>query len=106
MEAQERATRPIACTLGATDFAARAERWRRLGARAALERVETPQGTRVRFRGEPGVEDDLRELVALERTCCAFADWSVAVADGEVALEISAGGEAVPVVQGMFAGLL
>jgi hypothetical protein len=32
---------PIACTLGADDLAAQAERWRRLGARAAIDRVET-----------------------------------------------------------------
>lgn len=97
---------PIACTLGPSDLALQAERWHRLGARAALDRVETPQGVRLRFRREPGVEDELGQLVAVERVCCAFADWSLHVDGEEITLELAAKGEAVPVVQGMLSGLL
>jgi hypothetical protein len=97
---------PIACTLGADELAAQAERWRRLGARAGLGRVETPHGLRLRFRSAQGVEVELRQLVAVERACCAFADWSLHVDGEEIVLDLAAEGEAVPVVQGMLSGLL
>ncbi len=71
-----------------------------------VEAEPTERGLRLVFRREGGVEDEVRELAALERECCAFADWSVSVTDGSVALEVSgASGEAIAAVQAMFADL-
>jgi hypothetical protein len=55
-----------------------------------------------RFRNEPGVEEELRELARLERRCCAFADWAVGTEDGLAILDVEgAGDETVAAVQAM-----
>jgi hypothetical protein len=97
---------PIACSLGRDDLAARQVRWHQLGAHAALEVVSTERGLRLVFRRDPGVEAELRELAALERECCAFADWTVSAADGSVMLEVSgASEEAIAAVQAMLGSM-
>jgi hypothetical protein len=81
-------------------------RWHQLGARASVEVASTEHGLRLVFRRDPGVEDELRELAALERECCAFAAWTVSAVDGSVVLEISgASDEAIAAVQAMFGSL-
>ena len=81
----------------------RAERWRELFARARPTVTQTPLGLRLAFAPAPGVEQELQELAALERVCCAFADWSVSAAGSEVVLEVAADGpEAVAAVHAMF----
>ncbi len=97
---------PVACSLGRDDLTQRQARWERLTARTAVERAPTDRGLRLVFGREPGVEEELRELAALERECCAFADWSVSESGGSVVLDVggsSAG--AVVAVQAMFGGL-
>lgn len=97
---------PIACSLGQDDLADRRERWHTLADRAIIDVAPTDYGLRMHFRDEPGVEAELRALAALERDCCAFADWTV-LADGK-ALAIDVRGssaESVPVVQEMFTSL-
>jgi hypothetical protein len=91
--------RVICCTLGSVDLAAQRRRWQALAASTRVEREELTNGLRLTFG--PGAEDQLEELVAVERECCAFADWAVA----GTALEITAAGDAVPVVHDMFKSL-
>ena len=45
------------------------------------------------------------QFVEIERECCAFADWELASGEGAFTLEITAAGDAIDVVQGMFSGL-
>lgn len=90
----------IACTLVLSDLAEQRRRWLELAARVSIDRVELRHGLRLSFAPAPGVAETLESLVALERECCAFAEWALR---GTV-LEITAEDEAVPVVQGMFAG--
>jgi hypothetical protein len=73
----------IACSLGQRDLAERQRRWHALTDNAILDIAPTGYGLRMRFRADPGVGAELRDLAALERACCAFADWSVH-ADGDV----------------------
>lgn len=97
---------PIACSLGQDDLAGRQRRWHALADRAIIDLTPTGYGLRMRFRDEPGVEAELRQLAALERDCCAFADWAVLADGGAIALDVrgqSAG--SVPVVHEMFASL-
>jgi hypothetical protein len=97
---------PIACSLERDDLAERQVRWQQLGARAGAEVVSTECGLRLVFRRDPGVEVELRDLAALERECCAFADWTVSAADGSVVLEVSgASDEAIAAVQNIFGSL-
>jgi hypothetical protein len=78
----------IACALGA-GAAAQAERWRRLARSAGLGRTETADGLEARFRGEPAAERELRDLVAAESACCAWARWEVRRAGDELVLRVT-----------------
>jgi hypothetical protein len=40
----------------------------------------------------------------VERTCCAWAQWDVGRADGELVLEVHASLEGAAVLQSMFSG--
>jgi hypothetical protein len=85
---------------------ARQRRWQELAGRAFVERVETERGLRLVFRGEPGVAEELRELAALERECCAFAEWRVSSAGDDLALEVGGDSdEAAAAVRAVFRSL-
>jgi hypothetical protein len=93
---------PVACTLTPADLAAQAGRWHQLMARAMTERAETADGLRMSFRREPGTEEELRRLVAVESECCAWADWSVDTSAGNLMLEVRSAGEGIATLHGMF----
>jgi MerR family transcriptional regulator, copper efflux regulator len=93
----------IACTLSRTALAFRRERWERLIAEAGLGRETTADSVRLRFRADAAAE--LRELAEAERSCCAWAAWSVEPADGEVVLRVSSAGDGVAALRAMFTGL-
>ena len=93
---------PVACTLTGEATAERRERWRGLAGRAFVERVETEHGLRLVFRDGRGVEEELQELAALERECCAFADWRV---DGAVLEVRGYSDEGAAALRAMFGSL-
>jgi hypothetical protein len=72
-----RSPQPDGCTLGGDGFKAQLSRWLELRARAQIDRIETADGIRLIFASAPGVEAELRELVAVELECCSWADWNV-----------------------------
>jgi hypothetical protein len=92
----------IACELGGDEIGAQAERWMRLGREAGLERVETEDGLRIRFRDEPAIEEELRALAAVESTCCSWARWEVRRADGDLFLTVSSTREGAITLHTMF----
>ena len=97
---------PIACSLGQADLADRQRGWHALAGRAIIDLAPTGYGLRMRFRDEPGVEAELQQLAALERDCCAFADWAVHADSGVLALDVRGkSAESVPAVQEMFTSL-
>lgn len=98
-------TVPVACTLTSADLAAQRGRWERLADRAMAERTETADGLRLVFRPEPGAEDELRALVAVENECCSWAGWAVEADDGQIVLAVHATGDGIAALHGMFAGL-
>lgn len=85
--------RPIACTLGRDDMAAR-ER----DLRAAFEHLvgssATEGGFRWTFRAGPDVVPKVRLIAEREASCCAFARFDVSTSAGEVVLEVAAPPEA------------
>ncbi len=95
----------IACTLTPADLAAQARRWVRLAARAMTSRAETAHGLRIFFRPEPGTEEELRVLVAVENECCSWADWTVQADAGQIVLDVRATGAGVAALRGMFTDL-
>jgi hypothetical protein len=96
----------VACSLEQRQLPERMQRWQALAARAALDIAANERGLRLILRAEAGVEEALDELVALERECCAFADWSVRPTGAEIVLETTgASEESVAAVQAMFGNL-
>jgi hypothetical protein len=101
----DRGRAPVACALTAAGLAAQRDRWERLAARAMTERGETADGLRICFRAEPGAEDELRALVAVEKECCRWADWTVTQEEGQVVLAVRAAGDGIAALHGMFTGM-
>jgi hypothetical protein len=93
---------PVACTLTLANLAAQAGRWQRLMARAMTKRTETADGVRLSFRSEPGTEEELRTLVAVENECCAWAAWTVDTGDETITLDVRSAGDGVAGLHGMF----
>ena len=96
---------PVACTLGPADLAAQCSRWERLAARAMTGRAQTADGLRLRFRREPGTEEELRALAAAENECCPWAAWTVWADAGQIVLDVrSASAQGIATLHGMFTG--
>lgn len=96
---------PIACALSTANLAEQADRWRRLAARAMTGRDQTTGGLRIGFRADPGVEQELRELVAVENDCCGWATWTVEPAAPHLVLDVRSAGDGVAALHSMFTGL-
>ena len=92
----------IACTLSSAGLAAQAGRWQQLIARAMTDRTETADGLRLSFRPEPGVEEELRRLVAVENECCPWAAWAVETNAEATVLDVRSTGPGVATLHGMF----
>jgi len=92
----------IACTLSSAGLAAQAGRWERLIARAMTECTQTADGLRMSFRPEPGVEDELRGLVAVENDCCSWAAWAVETVAGAPVLDVRSTGPGIATLHGLF----
>jgi hypothetical protein len=105
MGTTDRSGLPVACTLTLGGLAAQSRRWERLAARAMTGRTETADGVRMVFRPEPGAEEELRALVAVENECCRWADWTVEVADGQIVLAVRAAGDGISALHGMLSGM-
>ena len=95
----------VACSLTSAGLAVQADRWRRLADAALDERVETADGLRIAFRPEPGVYEELRQLVAVENECCPWAQWIVRAADVQVVLNVRAENAGVAALHSMFSDL-
>lgn len=92
------ASTPVVCDMTtATDTAEeRLETYRRLFGQYLISRERTEEGIRFRLRAEPGVHEQVQELAAREKACCAFfafevttdreqVIWDCAVSDDDTA---------------------
>jgi hypothetical protein len=96
-------SRVIACSLREGELAERRSRWHALQTAAGAERVRTARGMRLTFRTDPGVGEELQRLVALERDCCSFADWSLRPDGARLVLHVTGhGDDAIAAVRAMF----
>jgi hypothetical protein len=97
---------PVACSLGQSELAQRAQRWRALNLSTRPTVTQTDYGQRLSYPAGPDVTAELTALAALERACCAFATWSISQHAGRVNLDIEADGEeAIGAVRRLFADL-
>jgi hypothetical protein len=92
----------VACTLSSVDLASQARRWSDLRTRAEVRQLETPSGKRVYFRSDPGVVEELRELVIVENRCCSWATWTVELSAGEAVLDVTSTTHGVDAIRQMF----
>ena len=95
-------TAPVACSLTAAGLAGQSSRWARLAARALTGRAETVHGLRLSFRPDPGVEEELRHLAAVENQCCRWATWTVDTPAGHIVLDARSTGNGIATLHGMF----
>jgi len=96
---------PVACTLASADRATQAGGWEQLAARAMTQRTETAHGVRISFRPEPGAENELHQLIAVENECCPWADWRVQTDAGQIVLDVHSTGEGIATLHSMFTSL-
>lgn len=78
---------PIACALPTiTEAKAQVEKWQAFDADYALSSERTDTKLTVHYAKVEDSIQRLRELVAVERRCCAFVDWSTEEYDDELRL--------------------
>lgn len=90
---------PIACSLAGGAMADRFSQWRSLARRALAGRESHPEGAVLHYRALPGVERELRRLVALEADCCAFLAFSIEADGVRVRLTVTGPAEATPLIR-------
>jgi len=96
---------PVACSLTRAGLADQTDRWQRLAARALTGHAQTADGLRLGFRPEPGAEQELRALAAVEAGCCPWATWTVRASATELVLDVRAAGDGVAALHDMFSGM-
>jgi hypothetical protein len=65
----------IACTLSPADLADAGAAWQRLFRESLISRTEIPGGLRLNFH--PGSAEAVRQLVDIERECCAWINFEL-----------------------------
>jgi hypothetical protein len=78
---------PSGCNLDAAALSEREDEFRELFARA-LRRVERHDARSARLILDIACEADARDLLAREQGCCAFFDFTVAVIDQALVVEV------------------
>jgi hypothetical protein len=96
---------PVTCSLTRAGLAGQAARWARLTARALAGQTKTAHGFRLRFRPEPGAEQELRALAAVETECCPWATWTVQAGPARLVLDVRSAGDGVAALHGMLTSL-
>jgi hypothetical protein len=94
----------LACRLDATSKGTRVARWQALADRALVESARVADGARQRYRGGAAIEEELRELVDLERECCPFLEVRFDRAGRELILKVSGPAEAAPIIEAFATG--
>lgn len=98
VEPGSRGLLPVACTLGADDGAQRLEEWRDVVRRFGVGTRRVAGRVTLGFRDAPGVAAELERLVAAERSCCAFLDWTLTHTDDEWVVVIAGGDDELATV--------
>jgi hypothetical protein len=88
---------PVACMLPAADLGGRLREWRSVTAGALRARTAVPDGARLEFRPDPQVARRLLDLVLAERSCCAWASWTLHSTAEATVVEVTAAGRAAEV---------
>jgi hypothetical protein len=90
---------PMACSLTGSAMRERFVAWAKLGQRYLRSAESHAAGVTLRYRRAAGVEQELRELVALEAECCGFLSFELEEREHEWVLGVYGPSEAVPLIQ-------
>ena len=82
---------PIACTLGPAALEARRKDLLGGLVRRAVERVDVPNGYRVRFDPSEDIVSSIAKVIEVERQCCRFLSFVLTIEpdDGPIWLEFT-----------------
>ena len=82
---------PIACTLGPAALKARREDLLGGLVRRAAERLDVPDGYRVRFDPSEHIVSAIAKVIEVERQCCRFLSFELTIEpdDGPIWLELT-----------------
>jgi mercuric ion transport protein len=94
----------IACVLDGQAYRTRVARIHTLMEHALISRERLATSVRLRFRLDAGVQENLEELVALERECCPFLVFALEKRPGEMVLTISGPESAAALLDEAFGG--
>jgi hypothetical protein len=97
-------SKPLACSLGSEDLSQRRRVIRELNWWAL--RGHERDGLQLRLTYDVDAQDEVRELVALERQCCSFLDFRMDRRDGSVLVTINAPTEATDALEEIFSELI
>jgi len=92
----------VACSLTTADHKTQRERWLALGENFQVDRIETTDGVELRFQYDQAVENELRELIAVESDCCSWAAWDVTRVEGTLVMAARSKGTGITTLHGMF----
>jgi len=97
---------PIACSLSASEYAARMQEIAALVSRALLSRVQIRDGVRLTFEPGMDIEGQLREIIAAEARCCPFLRFEIRPGADVLLLDITGPEEAAPINHEAFASAM
>ncbi len=91
---------PIACTLQAGEMEQRMSDWQHL-LESATGRTEIDNGVRVTLDRSTDVAG-LAQLLADEQTCCSFFTFALTITSDQIALDVTAPDDGLPMVHALF----
>jgi DNA-binding transcriptional MerR regulator len=92
---------PLECTLDPTTMRGRIGDWQTVMARGT-SRSPIPGGSAITFDTDPDLLADLARLVAEERSCCSFFDFTLSVTEDGTRFEVRAPEEAQDMLAAVF----
>ena len=95
---------PIVCCLTDKELRARREKYLDKMAESLVASEDLDDGTRFRFRIGDSILTDLAEIISLERECCPFLSFKIAVEAGSnlVSLDMAGPGETKEMIRSLF----
>lgn len=95
---------PVACSLEAGAGAQRLARWKALHDKTRPTVLRENDRLVVLYPPTADARQELTELVAAERECCAFADWQIVGTERGMELQIRADHEGLDAIAALMGG--
>lgn len=93
---------PVACALDQPRLADRMRQWQQLRPTLRSAPEPRPDGVRLEFDPDPADAHRLLDLVAAERECCGWAEWTLTSTAVSTRLDVAADGAGVQALHAMF----